>query len=57
MQNRVDRVNVGVMMAGQGMVTDVFAATESFKKERKRKEEEQQRAKRAYSPAQEAARR
>lgn len=57
MQNRVDRVNVGVMMAGQGMVTDVFAATVSFKKERKRKEEEQQRAKRAYSPAQEAARR
>jgi hypothetical protein len=57
MQNRVERVNVGVMMAGQGMVADVFAATETFKKERKRKEEQQQRMKRAYSPAQEAARR
>lgn len=57
MQNRVERVNVGVMMAGQGRVTDVFDATMSFMKERKRKEEAQLRAKRAYSPAQEEARR
>jgi len=57
MQTRVERVNVGVMMAGQGMVTDVFDATRSFMKERKRKEEAQLRAKRAYSPAQEEARR
>lgn len=57
MQNRVDRVNVGVMMAGQGRVADVFAATASFMKERKRKEEEALRAKRKYSPAQEEARR
>jgi hypothetical protein len=57
MQNRVERVNVGVMMAGQGRVADVFDATMSFMKERKRKEEAQLRAKRAYSPAQEEARR
>ena len=57
MQNRVERVNVGVMMAGQGRVSDVFAATASFMKERKRKEEEALRAKRRYSPAQEEARR
>jgi hypothetical protein len=57
MQNRVERVNVGVMMAGQGQVADVFDATMSFMKERKRKEEAQMRAKRAYSPAQEEARR
>jgi hypothetical protein len=57
MQNRVERVNVGVMMAGQGRVADVFDATMSFMKERKRKEEAQMRAKRAYSPAQEEARR
>jgi hypothetical protein len=57
MQNKVERVNVGVMMAGQGNVADVFAATASFQKERKRKEEEQARAKRKYSPQQEAARR
>eukprot|EP00878_Enallax_costatus_P000241 GHUV01000305.1.p1 GENE.GHUV01000305.1~~GHUV01000305.1.p1 ORF type:complete len:287 (+),score=61.61 GHUV01000305.1:1160-2020(+) len=57
MQNRVNRVNVGVMMAGQGLVADVFDATASFMKERKRKEEAQLRAKRAYSPAQEEARR
>lgn len=57
MQNRVERVNVGVMMSGQGRVPDVFAATASFMKERKRKEEEALRAKRKYSPAQEEARR
>lgn len=57
MQNRVERVNVGVMMAGQGRVADVFSATASFMKERKRKEEEALRAKRKYSPAQEEARR
>lgn len=57
MQTRVERVNVGIMMAGQGRVADVFAATESFLKERRRKEEAQLRAARKYSPAQEAARR
>lgn len=57
MQNRVERVNVGVMMAGQGFVADVFDATATFMKERKRKEEAQMNAKRAYSPAQEEARR
>eukprot|EP00882_Tetradesmus_deserticola_P006604 GHRQ01006954.1.p1 GENE.GHRQ01006954.1~~GHRQ01006954.1.p1 ORF type:complete len:320 (+),score=89.86 GHRQ01006954.1:405-1364(+) len=57
MQHRVERVNVGVMMAGQGRVADVFDATVSFMKERRRKEEAQLRAKRAYSPAQEEARR
>eukprot|EP00879_Flechtneria_rotunda_P018618 GHRR01019537.1.p1 GENE.GHRR01019537.1~~GHRR01019537.1.p1 ORF type:complete len:351 (+),score=110.29 GHRR01019537.1:388-1440(+) len=57
MQNRVERVNVGVMMSGQGLVADVFSATASFMKERRRKEEAQLRAKRAYSPAQEDARR
>lgn len=57
MRNRVERVNVGVMMAGQGRVSDVFNATASFMKERKRKEEEALRAKRKYSPAQEEARR
>lgn len=57
MQHRVERVNVGVMMAGQGRVSDVFEATAAFLKERRRREEAQLRAKRAYSPAQEAARR
>jgi hypothetical protein len=57
MRNRVERVNVGVMMSGQGRIPDVFAATASFMKERKRKEEEALRAKRKYSPAQEEARR
>lgn len=57
MLNRVNRVNVGIMMAGQGRVADVFDATASFLKERKRKEEAQLRAKRTYSPAQEEARR
>lgn len=52
-----DRTNVGVMMAGQGAVRDVWAATEQFLKERKRKAEARARAARAYSPAQEAARR
>jgi hypothetical protein len=56
-QNRVERVNVGVMMAGQGRVADVFAATAAFVKERKRKEEEALRAKKRYSPAQQEARR
>ena len=55
MQTRVERVNVGIMMAGQGRVADVFAATESFLKERRRKEEAQLRAARKYSPAQEAS--
>jgi hypothetical protein len=38
-------------------VADAFHATMSFMKQRKRKKEAQMRAKRAYSPAQEEARR
>jgi hypothetical protein len=48
---------VGIMMAGQGRAADVFAATESFLKERRRKAEAQARAAKRYTPAQEAARR
>jgi hypothetical protein len=57
MQNKVERVAVGILSPGQGKVTDVFAATAAFMKQRRRKEEEQQAAKRKYSPQQEAARR
>ncbi len=58
MQKKItERVNVGVMMAGQGRVIDVFNATQSFLKERKRKDEAAANAKRAYSPAQEESRR
>ncbi|GFR47094.1 hypothetical protein Agub_g8664 [Astrephomene gubernaculifera] len=61
MQHRMtQRVNVGVMMAGQGAQADVFEATASFLKERRRKEEARARAAAAnkyYSPQQEAARR
>jgi hypothetical protein len=57
MGNKVERVIVGIQSAGQGKVTDVFAATAAFMKQRKRKQEEQQAAKRKYSPAQEEARR
>jgi hypothetical protein len=53
----MERVSVAVMMGGTGSIPDVFGTTVSFLKERKRKEEAQQRAKRAYSPAQAAARR
>ncbi|KAG2486924.1 hypothetical protein HYH03_014423 [Edaphochlamys debaryana] len=57
MQHKMqERVNVGVMMAGQGAQRDVFSSTVQFIKERKRKEEARLRAK-TYSPAQEAARR
>ncbi|GAX75511.1 hypothetical protein CEUSTIGMA_g2954.t1 [Chlamydomonas eustigma] len=54
-----ERVNVGIMMGGQGAQRDVFAATEQFLKERKRREEALARdsARRVYSPAQEQARR
>ena len=45
------------MMAGQGQVADVFAATEAFLKERRRKEEDQARRARRYTPGQEQARR
>lgn len=53
------RVNVGVMMAGQGGTVDVFDATASFLKERRRKEEERAEAakRKPYSPMQEASRR
>lgn len=61
MQNVLtERVNVGVMMAGQGRVVDVFDATASFLKQRRRREEAAARAaaqQRAYSPAQEELRR
>jgi ferredoxin len=61
MQNVLtERVNVGVMMAGQGRVVDVFDATASFLKQRRQREEAAARAaqqQRAYSPAQEAQRR
>ncbi|PNH05136.1 DnaJ subfamily C member 4 [Tetrabaena socialis] len=58
MQHKMtQRVNVGVMMAGQGAQLDVFSATASFMKERKRKEEARARAAKFYSPQQEAARR
>lgn len=59
MQKRMtQRTNVGLMMAGQGAVLDVWSATESFLKERKRRAEAQEEAskRRPYSPAQEAAR-
>jgi ferredoxin len=61
MQNVLtERVNVGVMMAGQGRVADVFSATASFMKQRKQREEAAARAAaeyKRYSPAQEAQRR
>jgi hypothetical protein len=59
MQKRMtQRTPVGVMMAGQGVMLDVFDATRSFMKERRRRAEAQEAASRAraYSPAQEAAR-
>lgn len=56
MQNKVERVNVGVMMSGTRSAGDVWTATQQFLKERKRKEEARARD-RAYNPAQEAARR
>ncbi len=60
MQRRMtQRTNVGLMMAGQGATGDVWAATDMFLKERRRLQEAQERAsrQRAYSPAQEQARR
>ncbi len=53
------RTNVGVMMAGQGATADVFSATETFLKERRRRAEAQEAAskRRSYSAAQEQARR
>mmetsp|Transcript_8001 Transcript_8001/g.14361 ORF Transcript_8001/g.14361 Transcript_8001/m.14361 type:complete len:406 (-) Transcript_8001:474-1691(-) len=57
MQNEVQRVNVGVMMAGQGGgVEDVFLSTQKFLKQRAEREAKAEAARR-YSPAQEAARR
>ena len=55
-----DRVNVGIMMMGQGSgQKDVFTETARFLKERKRREEALARdaTKKAYSPAQEQAKR
>uniref|UniRef100_A0A7S0S1M0 J domain-containing protein n=1 Tax=Chlamydomonas leiostraca TaxID=1034604 RepID=A0A7S0S1M0_9CHLO len=60
MQKRLtQRTNVGVMMAGQGATADVWAATEQFLKERRRRVEAQKLAaqRKAYSPAQEESRR
>jgi len=57
MQNKCERVNVGVMMAGQGGgVTDPFEAAAKFQKERREREERVRKA-RSYSPAQQEARR
>lgn len=50
------RVNVAVMMGGQGGQMDVFSSTATFLKERRRREEARLRAAK-YSPAQDAARR
>ncbi|KAL6765857.1 molecular chaperone [Haematococcus lacustris] len=56
-----ERTNVGVMMSGNGLPPsqDVWAGTQQFLKERKRRAEAQAAASkaRAYSPAQEASRR
>lgn len=54
-----ERVNVGIMMSGQGPQRDVFSETYRFLKERKRREEAlaNDSTKKAYSPAQEQARR
>ena len=54
-----ERLNVGVMMAGQGAMKDVFSETYRFLKDRKRREEalSMDMTKKAYSPAQEQARR
>ena len=55
-----ERVNVGIMMMGQGAGNkDVFSETAKFLKERKRREEALARdaSKKAYSPAQEQAKR
>lgn len=54
-----ERLNVGVMMAGQGAMKDVFSETYRFLKDRKKREEAlaMDMAKKAYTPAQEQARR
>eukprot|EP00798_Chlamydomonas_sp_ICE-L_P011668 gene11668-34382_t len=54
-----ERTNVGVMMAGNGSVVDVFQATKTYLRQRAEKEERMASdvARRAYSPAQEASRR
>jgi len=60
MQRRMtQRTNVGVMQGGQGASGDVWAATEQFLKERRRRVEAQEAASkvRAYSPGQAEARR
>lgn len=60
MQKRLtERTNVGIMMSGQGATADVWSATQSFLKERKRRAEAQLQAskQRAYSKVQEEARR
>ena len=54
-----ERVDVGIMMSGQGPQRDVFSETYRFLKDRKRREEAlaNDSTKKAYSPAQEQARR
>lgn len=55
-QKKIGRVNVGVMMAGQGgAVGDVWDATARYLKEREERKKARERAQR-YSKAQEAAR-
>ena len=55
MQNKVDLVNVGVMMAGQGSANDVFGTAETFVRKRAELAKERKKAQR-YSKAQERAR-
>lgn len=58
MQHKLtERVNVGVMMAGQGAVRDVWSTADTFLKERRRRAEAKANEPKVYSPAQEAARR
>lgn len=52
------RVNVGIMMGGQGPQLDVFAATAAFLKDRKRRQESLAKSTmQVYTPAQQRARR
>lgn len=55
MQNKVSRVNVGVMMAGQGSTEDVFGIAETFVRKRAELTKERKKAQ-YYSKAQERAR-
>lgn len=56
-QKKTSRVNVGMMMAGQGAATDVFGAAKKFLKDRRALEEQRRKAAMKASPLQEEARR